>query len=615
MQTMFSGLFDFCPIMKSNLCDAIEQSGAACFVYNCDAECIAETTVFGNNGQVDQTGVQQVTKFGCFDLCFQVHFDAESWAQFVEDREADGSSINELRSSSKLDLSAFNFANINGVMEDLAQEALVQTVLDGPDNLPTGMHGGYQCLDGSRAEVGTLDCLQDDTEDNGFVTQCADPDACTEQEISDVSQIVPQTNTQSTDLSGINCLEGNGGCSHTCAGVGLNGTCSCPNECWELDPDGLMCSVKSEMVELICHPDMMEAHLAKCVVAGLTDFTLGNSVCTEHTDTNGLAANGMNAAIKNGACAGTSVVGVDADLDGDGESDGGCLAFAIKLDECSTQVQADYMNDTIIFTQELSSEIMDVNVQSNGLGDTGTNAAISHAPRVAIDFTCQYTSDYVTQAEEVETSPDAVTHDLVSHGRFSYALETVQPSEADFDQLTNEWSTVHSTASEEHNYMVGSTLYFRICSQHELSNVHFSVPDCTVKNHDETESYKIIDDHCLDPFVSTERVGRWTDNRFTTWLTSQNEMPAGSSLSPTTLATDQCLLFSYTVFEFISNSDESNDLKLTCNVKACEYSETNPDNMASCVENTCGGGRKRRSILEKEEYVTVSQTFTIYRND
>ena len=69
--------------------------------------------------------------------------------------------------------------------------------------------------------------------------------------------------------------------------------------------------------------------------------------------------------------------------------------------------------------------------------------------------------------------------------------------------------------------MVGSTLYFRICSQHELSNVHFSVPDCTVKNHDETESYKIIDDHCLDPFVSTQRVGRWTDNRFTLWATSQ----------------------------------------------------------------------------------------------
>ena len=96
---------------------------------------------------------------------------------------------------------------------------------------------------------------------------------------------------------------------------------------------------------------------------------------------------------------------------------------------------------------------------------------------------------------------------------------------------------------------------------------------------------------------------------------SQNEMPTGSSLSATNLATDQCLLFSYTVFEFISNSDESNDLKLTCNVKACEFSETNPDNMAPCVENTCGGGRKRRSILEKEQYVTVSQSFTIYRND
>merc|ERR1712106_986510 len=95
------------------------------------------------------------------------------------------------------------------------------------------------------------------------------------------------------------------------------------------------------------------------------------------------------------------------------------------------------MNDTITFTQELSSEITDFNVQSNGLGNTGTNAAISHAPRVAIDSTCQYTSDYVTQAEEVETSPDAVTHDLVSHGRFSYALETVQPSISAFTRSTS----------------------------------------------------------------------------------------------------------------------------------------------------------------------------------
>jgi len=602
--------------MSENLCASIEKSGASCTVYNCDAVCSAQTTVFdsSNNGQVDQQGVQEKAKFGCFDICFEVHFDAESWANFAEDRNS-GLAVR----STKLDPSAFNIANINSVMEDLAQEALVTTVIQGPDNLPTGVEGGYQCLDGSQADIGdnhgTLDCLQTDTEDNGFVTTCADANACTEDELSEVSQVVPISNTQSTQLSGINCFDGlNGGCSHNCAGTGLNGTCSCPNECWQLDTDGLMCSVKAEMVELVCHPDMMEAHLAKCVVAGLTDFSLGSSVCTDKTDTNGMSANGMNAAIKNGACAGTSVVGVDKDLDGDGESDDGCLAFAIKLDECSTQVNADYMNDTITFRQELSSEVMDLNIQTNSLGNTGTNAAISHAPRVAIDFTCQYTSDYTTQAEEVETSPDAVTHDLISQGRFSYALDTVQPSEADFDQLTNQWSTVHSTASAEHNYMVGSTLYFRICSQHELSNVHFSVPDCTVKNHDETESYKIIDDHCLDPFVSTQRVGRWTDNRFNLWTTSQNEMPTGSSLSATNLATDQCLLFSYTVFEFISNSEESNDLKLTCNVKACEFSETNPDNMAPCVENTCGGGRKRRSILEKEEYVTVSQSFSIFRN-
>ena len=36
---------------------------------------------------------------------------------------------------------------------------------------------------------------------------------------------------------------------------------------------------------------------------------------------------------------------------------------------------------------------------------------------------------------------------------------------------------------------------------------------------------------------------------------------------PTDLATDECLLFSYTVFEFISSAGSDNNLKLSCNVK------------------------------------------------
>ena len=49
-------------------------------------------------------------------------------------------------------------------------------------------------------------------------------------------------------------------------------------------------------------------------------------------------------------------------------------------------------------------------------------------------------------------------------------------------------------------------------------------------------------------------------------------LPAGHKpeldiYDPTDLATDECLLFSYTVFEFISSAGSDNNLKLSCNVK------------------------------------------------
>jgi len=149
----------------------------------------------------------------------------------------------------------------------------------------------------------------------------------------------------------------------------------------------------------------------------------------------------------------------------------------------------------------------------------------------------------------------------------------------------------------------------------------FSVPDCTVSQPATGESYKIIDDHCPDQFVNTERQGRWHDGFFGTWPNNKIPLPAGHKpeldiYDPTDLATDQCLLFSYTVFEFISNAGTDNNLKLSCNVKACDYSDTNPDNMEPCVtHDTCSsglGGRKKRSAMFKnEQYVTISQTIKV----
>merc|ERR1712176_1437973 len=286
------------------------------------------------------------------------------------------------------------------------------------------------------------------------------------------------------------------------------------------------------------------------------------------TTTTGAAAstNPSNAAIIEHATCASPTMGVNADVNGDGVNDDGCLTFVVGLDECSMQVNA----------------------------------------------------DYVTDSAEVTTNPDEVTNNLQSTGVFGYALKTVQPSMQDFNDLGNTWTDVHSTA-DGRDYMVGSTLYFQVCDQQELSNVYFSVPECTVYNDDMTESYQIITDHCPDQFVNTQRVGRYYDNRFMTWNADSDKagfipMPTGSTLAATDLATNQCLTFSYTVFEFVSNADQSADLKLSCKVKACEYSENNPDNMASCIDNTCAapGGRKRRS-LTSEKYTTVTQSFRVTR--
>ena len=110
------------------------------------------------------------------------------------------------------------------------------------------------------------------------------------------------------------------------------------------------------------------------------------------------------------------------------------------------------------------------------------------------------------------------------------------------------WAQKDSTGDAGTNYNVGSTLTFEICDQQELSNVYFSVPECTVYNNDMSESYQIITDHCLDAFVSTARVGRQYNDRFWTWDTADTDalvpMPAGSTLQPSDLTSNQCLTFS-----------------------------------------------------------------------
>merc|ERR1712061_88764 len=112
---------------------------------------------------------------------------------------------------------------------------------------------------------------------------------------------------------------------------GLNGQCICPNECWQLDADGKTCNIHPDMVQLVCHADRMEAHLARCVVAGTEAYQLGTSVCTSETDTDGDPAtqNLSNAAIKVHETCAIDGMGVTVDVNGDGEADNGYLTFVV----------------------------------------------------------------------------------------------------------------------------------------------------------------------------------------------------------------------------------------------------------------------------------------------
>ena len=74
-------------------------------------------------------------------------------------------------------------------------------------------------------------------------------------------------------------------------------------------------------------------------------------------------------------------------------------------------------------------------------------------------------------------------------------------------------------------------------------------------------------------------------------------------------------LHSYTVFEFVTNASDQNDLRLSCKVKACEYSADDPLAMGACIDDSvCSPGRrgrKRRSVGDSERYTTVSQRIRV----
>lgn len=673
IHTMFDDITSFCEVFSKTACAPIndESINGSCWIESCDALCYSNgdatdddasvftgdfddsanshvtsfwsnsmnnegSSLFQANGDID-SDVANIKKNGCFSAIMTVHLDSTAASAIQAQRDT--------VIFPDVDATLTN-TGLRNYMIDYAKKGVRDAVLEGPANWSESpiahriAHGGYQCED---SNANDKVCLKADTRKHDFI---GDNEGLLFAQAA--GRFAEQTKA---GLSGINCNVNNGGCSHVCDGAGLDGTCSCPNECWDLQTDSLTCKIGENRYELICHSDRMEAHLAKCVVRGMSQFRLGNSDCTEDTTVEGLAANMLEfddhftrpAITSHGACRpsvdGTNTAGTDE----------GCLRFITKLDECSMQVDANYVDNELVFLQELVTTDFNVAEQDNhasALALTSQNSAmINFDPRVSVDFTCKYTADYTTEEAGVQSSPDSVTKHLISNGLFAYSLKTIDMRNPDNTMVDLETETdletQHSTSGNPGDaYLVGSTLTFSICDSQDLKNVYFSVPECIVSSDD--EEYKIITDYCPDTFVNTEFVGRSYNGFNRYW--KEGDLGVGPNLDDdaliplpvdptgqvptlnqfslsathpgkTNLATNECLYFSYTVFEFVTNASEKNDLRLTCKVKACEYSVEDPLAMAACVDDSaCGSGRRRRRTPKNERYTTISQRIRVVNN-
>jgi hypothetical protein len=591
LQTAFSTIFNFCPIFEHELCYAFDAAGAECWQYHCDTTCSGDGTPEIDHPMDDDFEAEDASEqtdgdhtcwagnsvdsnyniglFGCFDVCFEI--------------QATDSQLANVMAMLGLGDDGRFVGGLENWFEDVAELAVVQAMVAGPSG------------DGTDGYPGGVDAMSTDTENSGAFDCGAD--ACTSGNLNEAAASTTFASEEVETATGRNCDDGNNGnCTHTCSGAGLNGVCSCPNECWELDTDGESCMIPADKVQLSCESDRMVAYLARCVVRDNNNFMLGND-----NDCNEFGGEGGDTT--------PVVTNPDPPIDncpaGIVDLSEGCVEFEVRLDECSTRVEADYENNILSFTQNLVSEVQP-HMQT---GAIGLGAIVSKAARVSVEFTCEYKTDYETSPGNAIVSPDEVNNALESQGQFVFNLNTIQLDPGRMAHSSG-WSIYDSQSDP---YMVGSTLYFEICSANILSNIYFSVPDCTVKNANETESYKILDNHNLDVFVATARVGRQYEGMYKDWTEAEGpiSMPASDDTFTDEIS-NECLVFSYTVFEFITSNENDGDLRLSCDVHACNYDDGAPEDIAACVSS---GGRKRRDALMHETYYRVSLNIPIQHTD
>jgi len=574
--SIFGNVDELCFSFTGQICDSFHQVGAKCWETMCSGECsgnglqddvsdfldndaeAAEDSQtsekpFDTNGRVKPDAPRN--KPGCFDYCWTVHATDQQISNVIALWASTRRGFSDKMSNERF------LANRQKTFENIADFALLDSIVE---------DGEY---------TGGMNQLIDDTVDAGFTCDAN----CDDSNIVDTASSTMWGKTDNAALSGIDCQNGNnGGCSHLCTGEGVDGVCSCPNDCWDLV--GKECQIPADKVLLKCEPDRMVAYVAKCIVEdedeGVTsgDYHLSDSDCNPST----------------GFVNATESCPTEIDSNGTG-----CMSFNTRLDECSTGVTADYTSNIMTFSQVLQSAAVGQPVTAS----SGATFFMSIAPKITVDFTCEYNTDYETHVGSALVNPDSVDNSLTSTGNFVFQLNTLDPVYTSRSGAISSWSS-HDAVADPYN--VGSTLYYKVCQAMPLDNIYFSVPDCTVTNANKTESYGIMVNHQTDEFVKFQRVGRDFNGTFSEWNSAADNvpMPAGSWYSPSNELSNDCLYFSYTVFEFVGD-DNDGDLRLTCDVHACNYDEAQPNDVSSCVSEDLLA-RRKRSTESIQQYWRVA---------
>lgn len=249
----------------------------------------------------------------------------------------------------------------------------------------------------------------------------------------------------------VDCMDGNnGGCSHRCNY--LSQTCECPNECWTLGDDGLICTPVTDSIQFSCSAAGISLSVDKCVYSG-------NSVTAGFANSEDCLMT-FNEESK--------IYHVDN----------------VALDACG--FSAVTVGDKISF----ENQVQVFSMQSN-VGATGKNAAISIFTSTNLDI--NVACEFDTQLLDASTDIDIINEDQFFDGtsaqaEFSFNVEFY--GDSSFSELLD----------KRFDMFVGDQMFFAIDTTHELiDGIRYFLDSCTVSATVDGQdySYAMIENACV----------------------------------------------------------------------------------------------------------------------